>query len=104
SRASACISVSLRPRASVKTASWFPSSGTEVKTSTCTKGKRCLLFDEKLMFYPQIQFFNFQSLAILAVLAIVNVRIKVYFNHEGFPQLAPSHPVLRRLQSARPLS
>jgi hypothetical protein len=36
SRASACMSTSLRSRASVKTASWLPASGTSVKTSQTT--------------------------------------------------------------------
>src|SRR5262249_61054514 len=37
SRAMACISGSVNPFASMKTASWLPSSGAEVKTSRVTK-------------------------------------------------------------------
>src|ERR1700744_2129990 len=45
SRAMPCISVSVRPRASVKTANWFPSSGTLVKTSIWTNARRRFWFD-----------------------------------------------------------
>src|SRR5215469_18257117 len=59
SLATDCISVSLSPRASGKTASWLPSRGTEVNTSTCTNGKRRFEFDtffSRLLFLHLIKF------------------------------------------------